>query len=332
MAVVACVLLLVTCSLAGRASSTSSLATGWQEEQTSGKAAADVTWLYEHRKMPPPEACLPDLCVTAELDEVLIKRTSGSPFHRPSSAHRQGVVLEPLPSSQISTGAPLVPHVQEGPALSTTSPSQFPAGSPSAPQNGPGSSSTLHYKVDRRPYGSLSKNPSLKALADREKYNGWMQRVKDGVLVNKIKPDGSKYAITSIDDLRAYSRARYRAKVDSLTGEERETMNRQRKGNSRQIRAKRKAQREAEQEGRTWQGSPVRKVGRPRRSWGKKQELAGPQDAGQHAPADSRMEVATAQHVVDERHAHPTTVQLRSSELSTSSWPSSESSLREVTD
>ena len=189
--------------------------------------------------------------------------------------------------------APASPNVLGGPDLSTAGPSQVPADGPSTSRSQPASSSMEYYKIDKRPYGSLRKNPALKAEADREKQKRYMQRIKDGVLKDKLKPDGSPYAAPSFEEYQARRRARYKQRMSSLTEEARVKMNQEKNERSREAKARRKAQQKAQEEGRTWQGSPVQPLGRPEQNWGQEHVGPGSEEVPQHVLADARMEEAT---------------------------------------
>lgn len=328
MAVVACVLLLLSCSIAGRATPTPSLATGWQEGDIGEKAAAEMTWLYEDRNKTPPVARASGIGGTDGLDEVLIKRTSGSPWHRPGLAHKQGTGLQPVPPT-IPPGAPPAPHVLRAdntrwPALSSATPSQISAVGPSAPHTEPESSTKQPDKAFKRhPYGSLRNNPALRAQAKREYRARLIEKIKKGERINRTKPGGGKYTVTTFDDYQASRTAQSKRAWSNLTEEGKAKTYERRNKDGRRVRAKRRAQRKAQLEGRSWEGSPVRKPGRPRRNW-EQEQAAAEEDVHQHEPANARMEEAT-QRVVDVPNASPTTVWPRPPEPSSGSWPVLES-------
>ena len=310
MAVVACLLLLLYCSTAGQATptSSSSFATGWQDGQLDGKAGR--AWLYNGRSKTPSA-----LRGTTGPNEMLVKRTSSSSMHRPRFVHPQETGPHPVPHSHTLPSAPPPPQVEEladhshQADLSTPTPSYVSAvvpstDGPSAPLNEAGSSSTMHHKVFRRPYGSLKHIPALRAQADRQKHAQRMQSLKDGSLIDKKKPDGSKYAISTIEEFRASKRASARRLKSSRTEEAKAKYHQKKNKSARLLRAKRKAQREAEREGRIWQGSPVRKAGRPRQY--PDQGHAAAQEARQLEPTHLAIEEET-QPAVDVPHVPPGT-------------------------
>ena len=84
MATVACVFLLLSCSIATQAIPTVSLAS-------------------------PPVARSSGIRGTTVLDEMLVKRTSGSPSLHRLSLRRQSTGLQSVPSNDVPIGAPLAP-------------------------------------------------------------------------------------------------------------------------------------------------------------------------------------------------------------------------------
>ena len=288
MALVVWLLLWLSSSTAGQATLTPSLATGWPDKRVGERVTGRTSIHSDGSKAPSA------MRGSAEPDEMLVKRTSRSSLRRPWLTYQQ-----PIPHNHILPSVP--PPLQlQGAAghshqtgLSTMTPSSVPAVAPSlqgpsAPHHEPGSSSLAHYKVVRRPYRSLKNNPTLKAEAKRDYYARRMQRLKDGVLINKEKPDGSAYAIATIEEHRAYMRTSARRRESTLTEEAKVKRRQMKKESARRVREKRKAQWEAEKEGRSWQGSPVRKPGRPRYKWD--QEQVGAQQARRNAPANARIE------------------------------------------
>ena len=318
MAVAACLLLMLSGITAGQATPIAlSLATARQDVYFDERAT-DRAWLYNDRNKTPSfnrDA--------AELDEVLDKRTNSRPSsQRHSSPHVQGTALQQVTLNHTPQIAPPAPHIQGGPDGSKSTPSHVPAevpsaDGPSAPPTERGSLNMMYYKVDKRPRGSLKHNPDLKALAAREDYARTMKRIKDGVLINKKKSDGSEYAVTNMEKFLARKRDSTRRSRRNRTEEAKAKVHQQITESARRIRAKRKAQREAEREGRTWQGSPVRKPGRPRKNWD--QEREGTEEARQHAPYHLVVEKDT-QRAVDVPHAPPTTLSPRPPKSSSGSW------------
>ena len=110
MAVLACLLLLLSISIAGQAIPfEASLATDLQDGLNGGDQgrATGKEWLYMDRNKPAPLVRRG----TAELDEVLFKRMSGSPSHRRWSHRRQSAAPQPVPPNRIQPGVPPAPHV-----------------------------------------------------------------------------------------------------------------------------------------------------------------------------------------------------------------------------
>ena len=275
MAAVACIMLLLSCSIAGQAITTLSLATT-QVARPAG------------------------IHSTAGPDDLLFKRTSNAsspprrwraPLQR-TDLHGPG--LEPAPPIHTFTGASPATHahgddLRHWAALSMP---HMPGDGPSAPRSELGGSSKQPDKTTRRPHKSLTNNPNLQAQARQEYRDRLMDKIKKGELINRTKPGGGKYRITTIDEYHASQRAKSRQTWSNLTPEGKAKKNEERRKNRGLAEAKRKAQREAQQEGRTWQGSPVRKPGRPRRNWDKEQKQAqvGAEESRQHAPILSTME------------------------------------------
>ena len=299
MAIVACFLLLLSCSIAGQATPTSSLATQ-------------------------PAAHSPGIRDPHELDEMLVKRTSGSPSHRRSSPHLQGNGLQPVSPSPTPPTAPPAQHILVAadhlrrPDLSSATPLQVPADARPAPHAEPERSSRRSFNVNKRPRGSLTDKPALQAEAKREYRVKMMESIKNGERINKTKPGGGKYTITTLDEYQASRTATNKRTWSNLTPEGKAKNYERRNKRKREVRAKRRAQRKAQREGRSWEGSPVRKQGRPRRNW--EQEQAGSQEGRQHVPSDTTMEKAT-QRVVDVPNASPITVWPRPPEPSSGSRP-----------
>ena len=287
MAVLACLFLLLSCGIAAQATPTLSLAT-------------------------PPAGCCRG---TDELDEILVKRTSGSSSHRPLLRHLQG----PVPQSTGLQSLPLT-HIHPGAALRTAASFQVPADGHSAPNTAPESSSKRPEKAKRRPYGSLKNNAALRAKAGRASQARMMQRIKNGERVNQRKLDGSKYALESFEDYQRSQSAHAARRWRNFNDDDKAKYYQRRNESARRVRAKRKAQREAEREGRIWQASPVRKRGRPRKYWDDEleQAKAGVDDVRLHEPADTRMGDKT-QHAVQVTHASSTTVWPRLTEASSGS-------------
>ena len=290
MAVVACLLLLLSCSIAGQAMPTSS------------SPLANKTPSAMHG--------------TAELDSVLVKRTSSrSPSHRHGSRHVRGTRLQPASSS------PPTPHVlvaadhRHQTDLSMATPSQVPAVGPSAPHHKQGNLNMMSYKVGRRPRGSLTNNPTLKAQAAQENRLRMMAKIKSGVLVNKTKPDGSKYAIATFEEYKRYNRDSTRESRSRLTIEQKARLNQKQNERKRRDYAKRKAQRDAQLKEGGRQGSPLRQQGRSQQE----QERAGPVEARQHASVLSSMEgEGSAEHAPPDFHGSDT-LRLRKPESTSAS-------------
>ena len=315
-----CFCLLLRCSFAAP---TSSLAAGRQDGKIGGKATGKALLCNQCSEIPSA------IRGTDELDVVLDKRTSRSPSHHrlspplQSNGLQQALTAHPIPL------APFEPHVQGGPDLRTVTPPHVPANDHStdgynAAHHEPGSSSVVHYKVGRRPRGSLQNDRSLKAKARRENHARTLQRIKDGVLVGRKKPDGSRYAVTNMDEYHARKRESTRRSRSKQTKEAKARIAQQTNENAKRLRAKRKAQREAEQEGRSWQGSPVRKPGRPRKYWDDEQEQAQVEAVRQHEPTHLAVEEAP-QRAMDVTHAPPAALSPRPPESSSVSWPVLES-------
>ena len=286
MAAAVCLLLLLSCSIAAP---TSSLAAGRQDGQMGGRALGKA-WLCNQCSETP--SAIPG---TDELDEVPEKRTSRSPSHRRWSPSLQGTGLRQTPSNDTPSGAALAPFATGAPDLSAATSSQVPAEGPSASHTEPASSSKRFFDLNRRPHGSLKKNPEWKAEVNRERQALAIQKIKDGELVDKTKPGGSKYAVSNKDEYRARTRANSSRYWSNLPKERKESITKERSRRSREMtRAKR--------ESRSWQGPPLRRPGRPRRDWA--QEKARAEEVQRHVSADARMEEAT-QHGEDGRHAPP---------------------------
>ena len=301
MAAVACLLLWLSCSIAGQATptSSSSLAMDWQTIQGSEKATGHA-WPYNDRIKTSPV-----MGDTAELDEVLVKRTSRSPSYRRWSPPAQGTGMHTSPPTYFYPGAPVPPHILGGDhsrwlGLSTATPSQLPEDAPLAPHSEAGSSSMWPNKAKRRPPGTLKSNPALKAQANRDSHTKYTESIRTGERANRTKPDGSKYEISTVEEFLARKRANARRSYHNLKGENRTRYIQ--KGTERRRRARERQK--AQQEGRIWQGSPVRKPGRPRRNW--EQEQAGAQEARQHAPAQMAVEEAVQPAVLPGQHGSGT--------------------------
>ena len=298
MVAVACIVLLLCCSIAGQATLTLSLAIS-------------------------PVARPTGIRGSVEPDEVLIKRTSRRfSSQRPWSPHLQDTGLQPVPPTYVLPIAPPAPHNLEDdhsrwPALNTAAPSHAPV----APHTEPASSSRQPATAKRRPRGSLKNNPALKAQANRESQALTVQKIKNGERVNQTKPDGSKYAISTGEEYQARTSANSRRYWRDLPREDKDRKNKERSERRRRAREREKA----EQGGRSWQGPPVRKTGRPRRNW--EQELAEVQEGRQQAPTDTRMQEA-AEHAVDVPHAPPTRLSPRQPASSSGSRTMPHGSLR----
>ena len=267
MAVVACLLLLLLCSIAGQATPTKFFATGVQAVQV-GEKGTGTTWLHDDRSKTPSA-----MRGIEELGEVLSKRTSGTPWHRPWLAPLQDTGVQQVPPSHM--GAPPAQYVQGGNwrGLSTVTPLQNPAVGPSAPHTEAGSSSKQPNKASKRHWGSLSKHPALQARAKRDIQARMMQRIRDGERINSRKRDGSEYDLKTFEEYQASQKAGWARRWRDLNDEDRAKINQRKNENARRLRAKRKAQREAEREGRIWQGSPIRR-GRPRQYRDEEEEQA----------------------------------------------------------
>ena len=305
MAVILGLLLLLSCSIAEQASPSSSLATGWQDEHFGGKPNGKG-WLYNDSNESSPLARSAGLRGTAELPEMLVKRTSGSPSNRRLPSHLQNTGLQQVTPSHIQSGTPPAPDAR---ADSTATSSHVPADAPVASHTESGSSSKQPNKINRRPPGSLKDNMGLKAH---------VQRIKDGEQIDKTKPGGAKNALSMREKSLARNRANSQRFWRSRTKDERKVLNRQRTERYRRAKEKKKA----EQEGRSWQEPPRRKAGRPRRN------LAGTE-------ADTRVEEVT-QHAVDVFRGplgtqEPATSRLRTPESSSSSSTAPDTSFPKAT-
>ena len=284
MAVIAFILLLLSCSIAGQATPTSSPA-------------------------PRPAARSTGIRGTAERDEMLVKRTSGSSSHRRRrwSPHLQGSVLQQEPPIRNSPGAPPAPQPVVGnradwPPLSRPAPPHIPAGELSA---APTEVHEPYSMLHRRPYRSLKENPDAKLAANRESQARTMARLKSGYRTIRPKLGASKYAVTTYGEHLARRRENSRRLKSNLTEEEKKKRNEKRNESARLYRAKKKAQREAQLEGGSGQGTSVRKSGEPLQSG--EQEQARAAQVRSHTSSDTRIEEAM-QHSVGAPHAPPTTV------------------------
>ena len=304
MTAIACLFLLISCSIAGQATPTSSFAT-------------------------PPAAQSPGIRGTDELHEMLAKRTSGSSSNRRLSPNLQSTGFRPASATYIPRGPLFVPHVLEednsrSPALSMAIPSaHVPADGPSVSHSALASRNMRHFDINKRPTGSLKNDLALQAQAEREYRDRRREMIKSGELVNKKKADGSEYTVKTIEELRAYGRLHTCHFRSKLTPEGKKEMYRLHNERRRRNRAKRREQQKAEKEGRIWRGSPVRKPGRPRRAW--EQKPAGMGEGRRDVTVDTRLEGGT-QHAVDVAHALPTTL----STPALSTGPSSHASLPEA--
>ena len=145
-----------------------------------------------------------------------------------------------------------------------------------------------------------------------------IQRIKDGERINKTKPDGSEFAFTTFEEYLASNRANSKQWRRNLKAEDKAKINQRQRESASRMRTRQKAQREAEREGRSWQGSPLRKPGRPRKNW--EQEQMGAQQVHQHAPVPAAMEEGQST-----QHAPPgargsRTLRLTTPESSLGSW------------
>ena len=307
MAAVACLLLFLFFSIAGHATPLSSLATGWPDGPNGSKATAMV-W--------PPLACSAEKCGTAEPDEMLVKRTSRSPSKSRWLPHLQGTGLEQVPPNHVPPPA-LAAYIQGGPDHSTATSSQVPADAPVVAQTKPGSSTKRHYNVNRRPRGSLKNKPALQLKAQRENYASMIQRIKDGKRIDKTKPDGSESGVMTFEEYLAHRRALSSRWWRNLNDEDRVKLYRQKNENARLNRAKRKAQREAQKEGRIWQGSPIRR-GRPRK-YGHQEQVRA-EEGHEHAPVPTAEEEGdSTQHAPPGAHGSGA-LRHRTPESSSGSW------------
>ena len=272
---------------------------------------------------------------------MLVKRTSSSsPSHRPWLPHLQGNGLQAVSPGPIPPIAPPAPHILGGPdhrhlpSLSTANPSHVPAGGPSvdgslAPHTEPASSSMAHYKAFRRPRGSLTNNSDLKKQAHREDQARYIQRIRAGVQMKKKTAGGPRVPLTA-EEYQAVTRSGSRRIWSNRSKESKAKIYQRVNESSRRVRAKRKAQRQAQLEGRAWEGSPVRKPGRPRQYWDQEQEQeqVGAQEVRQPVLAETRTEKAP-QHAVDVPHippgTHGGTLRLGAPASSSVSWPVTQS-------
>ena len=152
MAIVACLLLLLSCSIAGHASPTSSLATGWHDEQVDRKAT-DRVWLYDNTSKTSSA-----IRSTAEQDEVLVKRaSSSSPSHRHWSPHLDIAGLRQATTSTLRKPPVIGSDHSRWPGLGTVAPSQALQDRPSADHTVGESTGKRPYKANRRSPGSPAK-------------------------------------------------------------------------------------------------------------------------------------------------------------------------------
>ena len=237
MHVVVCPLLFLSCSIAGHAAPMSSLATNWQDEQV-GEKAAGKTWLYDDRSMTP--SAIRD---TAEPEEVLVKRTSGSSSQRRWSPHLQDTGLLSVPPIHTPLNAPSAPQ-QPGspkaswPPLSRPAPSHIPLGEPSATHLEP---NEQYVTMKRRPYGSLKNDPVAKAQSRQDAQARSKEKLMAGYRINRTKPGGSKYAVTTIEEFRAYKNAHGRKYYHMRTEDDRAKTNQRQNERRRRERELKKA-------------------------------------------------------------------------------------------
>ena len=296
MAVVVCLLLLLSYSIAGQARpSALSLTTGRQNKRIDEKATGKP-WLYSDGSK-----ILPAIHGTVEPDEVLVKRTSSrSPSSRRWSPHGQGTGLQPVPPNNIYPGAPFVPLILGGdhsrwPGLSTAPPSQVPGDAPVATHTEPGSSSKQPAKANRRPYRSLKNDPIAKAKAHQESNARNRAKKKRTALMVLGK---LKYATASKEDITAVRTGRTQRWLSSLTAEEKLDWIKRRNESSRRC----KERKRAKLRGNNSPGPPLRKHGRKAVDWDQRRAML--EKARLDGHADTRMEEAT-QNAVDVPHASP---------------------------
>ena len=279
MVVVACLLLLLSNSIAGQALPTSS--------RTAPLAARSL-----------------DVLGTAEPGNLLARRTRSIPFsHRPWSPHLQDTARPPVPPSYTPLGPPSMPHVLGGeqsgwPGLSTAEPSRVPENGPFVdPTVGESSGKQLH-KTNRRPSGMLANTPVAKAQALREAQA--KTRKKRGKRTALMRLGRLKYATASVEEIRALRNNRNKLSLSKLTPEEKLEFHKKRNERSRRSREKKKAI----LRGNSSPGPALRKQGREGLDW--EQEQARGKEAHQYALADTRMDEAR-QHAVKISHGPPRT-------------------------
>ena len=330
MTVVACLLLLLSSSIAGQAATTASLATGWHDEQMDRRSISQ-TWLYNERNKSASA-----MRTTAELEETLVERTSSSSSQRRRLPRLQDTSPQQVPPHHLIPGEE-ASSILGGPDLNIAAPLHVPAEAPVAPHTDLGSSSKRPYKANRRPRGSLKNNSALKTKAEQEKKARMMQRIRSGERVNRTKPDGSNYSITTIEQYRAkrnaYQSSR-RLKM-KLAKEEKANEDHEKRERSRRDEATQKEQQQAQLQGRPLQGPPAQRG----RSWRyeeqeQEREQARLEEVRQHEPSHldgepqySAEDGRYAPHGADESNM----LTLTTPEMSSSSWTVPDESLPKAT-
>ena len=289
MGVATCLLLLLSCSIAGQATpSRSSFATGWQDDHL-GEKAAGKAWLYidESRTTPAMRG-------TDELEEVVVKRTSSnSSSHRPRSPPLQRTGLQAVPPDHNTSGAPSATHAYGSGShsrlsdLSTAIPSHVPQERPSAPHPEAGSSSKRPHKAKRQPRGTLRYDPATQALVLQESTAGTSTRNMPGEQTQRPTSRRRKRVFRTPEEILARRRESTRQWRKNVPPGRKDEI---RASQSEQVRRSRQRQ-DARLRGNNSPGPPLRKVGRKPRNLNK--EEAGADDNRQHAPADTRMVEAT---------------------------------------
>ena len=308
MAAVVCLLLLLSCSIAGQATHRSSLATGWQNDQVSEKAESTAWKCNDCSKAPSA------IHGTTAPDEKLAKRTNSSP-----PSHHHFVRLQPVPTTHTPTGAPPARHVLAAdhfrlPGMSTATPSQGPAVGPSADH-------TVATSSGKRPYNEVAKT-----LAVRDK--NARRRLKNENLkpTAKMNLGRLKYATATDEEIRAINNGRHRRWMSTLTPEQKADLRRRRAESSKRSKERQKARRR----GNNSPAPPLQRKSRNTQHPEQDQERAKEQEVRQHAPADARSEEAAQRsahnsHAPSDFHDPPTTLRLGTPGVVSGSWPLLES-------
>ena len=295
MAIVACIWLLLSYSLAGQAKSASSLGSS-------------------------PVAHSSGMHGIAKPEDLLVKRTSGSHLHRPRLPSVQGTGLQPLPPTYIPLGAPRASHAlggdHSGPsAPGMVIPSQVSGEGPSTDPSVAKSVGKRPYKANKRPPGLLTDETIAKAMAIRETKAGSSAKNKRGKRTDLTILGRLKYATASKEEIRALRNGSKKRWLSKLTPEERlEARRRQNESNKRW-----KEKQKARLKKNNMPGLPLQKAGKDALEF--EQEQAGADEPHRHVSADTRMEEATesavdGQHAPAGTHEPPATLKLRTSAMS----------------